>query len=70
MRYAVGYGNFFDNNLIVVIVEEKDPRGAVLLAVQELGSSWPELEEDLPHTEKEIKQYFFDCDSMIGWVEV
>jgi len=69
LKYAVGYVNFFDNELILEVVSANSLREAIL------SHSKLRVEDD-PHTDhwldsapdeiEEIKEYFFDADILVS----
>jgi hypothetical protein len=68
-KYVVGYINFFDNELVIKIVEAstwQNAIGAYFKDRQDLND-WL---DELPATLEETKVYFFDNDSAIDVVEL
>jgi hypothetical protein len=65
-RYAVAHANLFDHDNTVEIVEARNARHAITLhsAIGEFDLS------DMPIAIEEIKQYFFDMDTLVGVIEI
>lgn len=62
-KWAVGAASLFDNDLKVEIIEAYEPLGA--LAKHSVCAGF-ELPDGSPSTD-EIKQFFVDCDVLVGW---
>ena len=65
-KFAVGYIDFFDNELIIEIIEAEDWFSAL-----SNHSKFKEDEIYLPNTSlKDAKNEAFNCDSMIDVIEI
>ena len=62
-RYAVSYIDWYNYNLTTKIVNAFSPREAILQWAAHLPD--PMDTTDLPENMEEIKQWFFNSDSMI-----
>ena len=70
-KFAVGYANFFDNDLVIEIIEADNIKSAI--AKHSGLTSDDDLIEwcaTMPDTLKEIQQYFFDGDTLVGATEI
>lgn len=66
-KWAVGAASLFDNDLKVEIIEAYEPLGALAKHSVCAGTRWRiELPDGSPSTD-EIKQFFFDCEVLVGW---
>jgi hypothetical protein len=64
-RYAVAYISFHDNDMKMQIIDANSERNALIFTLKLQG--WETSDLDLlKATPEELKQYAFDCDSMIG----
>lgn len=70
MRFAVGYMNNFDNNLIVEIVCADNHKEAILQHSSLQDAVMEDWIKDMPSDLKTIKEMFFDGDSSIDVVEI
>ena len=64
-QYAVGCANFFDNDLVFELVEASSIREAILKH-SEVAKDGDDFNSDCPHELEEIKQYFFDMDTLVS----
>ena len=85
-RFAIAFMNYSDNDLQVVVIEGTDWKYAVMahpnypyrkqqlppgeddnsfIPISELIAHYPNLSE-----EEAVKQCCFDCDCLMGWVEL
>lgn len=67
-KFAIAYFSFFTNELKMKIVEAENEREALILALK-----YAEIKldsDDLKKDEEELKQFAFDCDSMIGAIQL
>jgi hypothetical protein len=69
-RFAVAYMNFFDNELVVEIVEADDWRGAIFKHSTLSNIGLGEWLDNMPHDKIDTQNYFFDADSSIDVVEI
>lgn len=84
-RFAIGFANFFDNELTVEVVEapdlftalKNDPRlKQQLLGINNVNTllevAYEDLDEDkvIEDELEAIKQFFFDQDCLVGWLEL
>ncbi len=73
LRFAVGHANLFDNDLIVEIIEAVDFRAAIIKhsALQpKTPGEYDEWLSSMPETMEEVKQFFFDSDTLVHAVEI
>ncbi len=63
-RWAVGYIDWFEHDLSMMVVEAEDWASAIRLhpKVGEFDITWDSLES--------VKRQFFDCDAMVDCVEI
>lgn len=66
-KFAVGHIDWFDNNLIIEIVEAEDWRSA-LLKHSKIDSSW--ASDYFGKTLEDAKANAFDSDMMIDVIEI
>lgn len=69
--YAVGYADLFSNDLVVTIETADSFVDAIKQRVlRDSENNEKEWMDDIPTNKEDIKQYFFDGDSLIGWTEI
>lgn len=69
-KFAVGYINFCDNDLSIEIVEANDVKEAIGKHSVLTGPRNKAWMDEMPDDIEEIKERFFNSDSMIDVVEI
>ena len=67
-KYAVGYANLYDNDLVVEIVEANSIKDAILQHSMITRDNSDNSFSDAPENIEDLKQYFFDMDTLVGAV--
>lgn len=70
MKFAVGYINSFDNDLVIEIIKSNNFRHAIRKHSAFQSLVMQDWTDNMPYSLEEIKMYFFDCDSAIDVVEI
>jgi len=79
-RFAVGYANFFDNDLQIEIIEADDFREAIIKHsgfkakdpkdADEIAKDMAEWFSSMPETMEDVKQFFFDGDALVDAIQI
>ena len=70
MKYAVAYVNLFDNDLTIEIVEADTPKEAIKKHTRLADACHAEWVAEMPEDLEEIKEVFFDGDTLVDVIEL
>ena len=73
-QFAVGFADFFDNDLVVEVVEADDVHAAILGHSKFKDSKYKEDDAkwlaDMPKDIDELKEFFFNADILFGAIKI
>ena len=73
-RFAVGFADFFDNDLVIEVVEAGDVHKAILGHSKFKDSKYKEDDEkwlaDMPEDVEALKDFFFNADTLFDCIKL
>ena len=67
-KYAVGYLNYFNNDMSIEIIEANNWKEALFMHSELEGDK--DRQEDCGDTLEDVKHYLFDCDIAVDVIKI